>query len=167
MTKLTAQKIIQQLRLRPHPEGGYFRESYRAQGKIPKTVLTGAFKGNRSYSTAIYFLLPKGSRSSFHRILSDEIWHFYLGGPITIFELHNNGKIKKTVLGPLIHKNQKLQYVVPANCWFGAYPNPETKFALAGCTVSPGFDFADFELADRAGLLKRFPKAREEILKLT
>jgi len=165
--KLPAQKIIKRLRLQPHPEGGYFRESYRSSGKIPQSALPRTFKGDRNCSTAIYFLLPKGSKSNFHKIRSDEVWHFYSGGPITIVELRGNGRIKKTVLGPDIQKGQKLQYVVPANCWFGSHPNPKTEFALVGCTVAPGFDFADFKLAKRANLLKTFPRTRQEILRLT
>jgi len=163
MKQLSVEKIIKLLSLESHPEGGYFKETYRSGKKSS----FARFVGKRSHSTAIYFLIPKGQKSSLHRIKSDEVCHFYLGGPITIVEIDSNGKVKKTVLGSNITKNEVLQHVVPAGMWFGAYPNAGTEYALIGCTVSPGFDFKDFELGDKKVLLRKFPKAKKEIELLT
>ena len=159
--------IVKKLGLMPHPEGGFYRETYRSGNSIPQGALPKVFSGDRAYSTAIYFLIPKEGKSSFHRIKSDEAWHFYLGGPMTIVELHPNGEIEKIVLGSNISHEERLQYVVPAGVWFGAYTNPGTDYSVVGCTVAPGFDFSDFEMANREMLLKEFPDAREEIERLT
>lgn len=153
--------------LQRHPEGGYFRESYRSAGLATAAQPPGSLAGPRNFSTAIYFLLPGGDKSNLHRIKSDEVWHFYLGGPLTIAQLRPDGSVEYTVLGRDIKAGQKLQYAVPAGCWFGAFPAVGTDFSLAGCTVAPGFDFKDFELADRAELLKQFPAARQMIERLT
>lgn len=163
----TVEQLIKQLNLQPHPEGGFFAETYRAKENISRTTLPNRFKGDRSFSTAIYFLLPEGSKSSLHRITADEVWHFYLGGPMTVVEIHPDGKILKTILGPDVVAGQKLQHVVPHGVWFGAHPNPGTEFALVGCTVAPGFDFADFEMGNRQALLKLYPQAEAEIIQLT
>ncbi len=163
MKKISVKKIIGLLNLEPHPEGGYFKETYKS---LKKSRFV-RFVGKRSYSTAIYFLIPSGQKSSLHRIKSDEIWHFYLGGPIAIVEINPKGKVIKTVLGSNLAKGEVLQHVVPAGVWFGAYPNFGTEYALVGCTVAPGFDFKDFELGDKRGLLKKFPNAEEEIELLT
>lgn len=162
MFALSVRRLIQHLRLRPHPEGGFYRETYRSSERI--TLPNGR---RRHVSTAIYFLLPRGNISRFHRIQSDEIWHFHLGGPLEIVEIDSRGKPRRTLLGSCLSKGHVLQHVVPAGRWFGAKPIRRTAFALVSCTVSPGFDFADLDLGDRTTLLKRFPKARREILKLT
>ncbi len=139
---------IKTLNLQPHPEGGWFKETYRALGAI----------NGRNFSTAIYFLLEAGQRSVFHRIKSDEIWHFYAGKPLDIHILGQD-TIRLGPDAPLA--------VVPANRWFGARLSPAYGYALVGCTVSPGFDFADFEIARRGELLSQFPEHRDIILALT
>ncbi len=144
--------------LTEHPEGGYFRETYRAAGVIPGT--------GRNFSTAVYYLLASGQRSRLHRLKSDELWHFYLGGPLAVAQLFPDGRTETALLGPDAAAGQRLQHAVPAGCWFGAYPAEGTVYSLVGCTVAPGFDFADFELGDREGLLKAFPAAAELIRKL-
>ncbi|MCX5791153.1 MAG: cupin domain-containing protein [Elusimicrobia bacterium] len=159
MAEPTAEELIRLYGLERHPEGGYFRESYRAAGLATAAEPPGALPGARNFSTAIYFLLPRGARSRLHRIKSDELWHFYLGGPLVIAQLFSDGKIERAVLGRDLLAGQVLQHAVPAGCWFGAYPAPGTDFSFAGCTVAPGFDFSDFELADGAALLRRFPHA--------
>lgn len=161
------QEIVKDLKLEPHPEGGFYREMFRDEGKIPKSALPGRFKGDRNYSTAIYYLLPQGTFSSLHRIPSDEVWHFYSGQSMTVVEITPDGRVIKTVLGQNLAQGEKLQSVVKAGNWFGAYPNAGTEYALVGCTVAPGFDFADFEKGDRTQLLKEFPQAREVIERLT
>lgn len=167
MTSPTVDQLVKQFQLEPHPEGGFFRETYRASEKIPHGSLPKRFKGDRSYSTAIYFLLPVGNFSALHRIPADESWHFYLGGPMTVVQISPEGKVEKIVLGQDILKGQKVQHVVPAGYWFGAYPNPGSEYSFVGCTVAPGFDFADFELGNRAELLKQFPQAKDAITQLT
>ena len=153
----TPEELIARFRLEKHPEGGYYRENYRAAGG----------GGGRSFSTAVYFLLPAGHRSRLHRLKSDEVWHFYAGGPLTVAQFWPDGRTAETAFGSDLAAGQKFQHVVPAGCWFGAYPGPGTEYSFVGCTVAPGFDFADFELADRAALLREFPGAGELIEKLT
>jgi predicted cupin superfamily sugar epimerase len=162
-----AEEIIRRLALQPHPEGGYYAETYRASGTIPHSALPKKFAGDRNWSTAIYCLYPRGTVSKLHRIAADEVWHHYAGGPLTLVEIDRAGRPRKTVLGPNVAAGQRPQHVVPAGVWFGGYPNPESDFCLAGATVAPGFDFAEFELADRTALLEIYPRAREEIMRLT
>lgn len=138
------QKIIITHALLPHPEGGFYKETYRSE-----------------FSTAIFYLLTKGQKSSFHRIKSDEGWHFYQGDSLVIVELTKEGTVKET----LLDKNHP-QYVVPANVWFGAYLPDNSEYAFTGCTVAPAFKFSDFEIADRDKLLLEFPLAKELIKKL-
>jgi uncharacterized protein len=147
---MTADQLIKSLDLKPHPEGGFFRETYRSD-----------------HSTAIYYLLVPGSLSKIHRLKSDEVFHFYMGDPVTWVQLVPGGKPKKTVLGPWLGQGQQVQMVVPANNWFGGLLNEGGNFALMGTTVSPGFEFKDFELGRQEDLLTLFPKAKEEILRLT
>lgn len=153
---LTAEDYIKNLNLNPHPEGGYYRETYRSPLIVKRDSIGQQFTGARSCSTGIYFLLQKGQVSHFHRIKSDEMWHFYQGNPLEIIEVSEDGGLIKTVLGPSILEGQCLQYVVKAGHWFGAQIlNPEkASFALVGCTVAPGFDFKDFELAQNNEIMK-------------
>jgi len=169
MTAITVEKLIELYGLESHPEGGFFVETYRAKGQIAKDALPQTYKGDRDYSTAIYYLLPEGTRSKLHRLpeTSDEIFHFYLGDPMTVVQIMPDGKIVEAVLGHDVAAGQKVQHVIPGGCWFGAYPNPGSRFCLVGCTVAPGFDFADFEMGDRADLLKQYPDAKEIIERLT
>ena len=157
---------IQKLGLSPHPEGGFFRETYRAAGSIPGSVLPSCDHSDRSFSTAIYFLLRSGDRSVFHRIKSDEIWHYHAGASLTIYALDNSNGLKTFVLGdPSLH-DSNFQVVVPAGCWFAAEVNEPGAYVLAGCTVAPGFDFQDFEIADKQQLLEEFPGFGDIIDKL-
>ena len=158
------QQLIAKLDLQPHPEGGFFRETYRAAESAPQRSLPDRFAGNRSYCTAIYFLLRGGDFSAFHRIKSDEMWHFYEGSPLAIHHIEK-GKLVTTILGCI--DNAVPQLVVPAGCWFAAEPVNKDAYALVGCTVAPGFDFADFELADRAAISREFPPLKAIINRLT
>ena len=160
-------QIIDRLKLTPHPEGGYFRETYRAAETIEAAALPQRFGGERSISTAIYFLLEAGQCSHLHRICSDEVWHFYAGDPLIVVEIDAAGGLKTTRLGGDPGADTVYQHVVPAGAWFGATPAEGGRFALVGCTVAPGFDFADFELADRAALLAEYPAHRDWIHRLT
>lgn len=167
MPSITAEELVRLYDLQPHPEGGYYRETYRAKGSIPKGALPKIFKGDRNYSTAIYFLLPEGAVSKIHRIAADELWHFYLGDPLTVASIYPDGRMETVTLGQNVKAEEQVQYMVPAGCWFGAYPHPGSRFSFVGCTVAPGFDFADFEMGNRATLLQQFPHAKEIIERLT
>ncbi|MEK7745089.1 MAG: cupin domain-containing protein [Elusimicrobiota bacterium] len=164
---ISAQELIGLYGLLRHPEGGWFRESHRSAGVIPRSVLPAAFAGQRCYSTAVFFLLQKGERSLLHRLASEEIWHFYLGDPLRLVQLGPEGGAETFLLGQDAAAGQKLQHVVPAGTWFGAFPEPGSEYSFVGATVAPGFDFADFELGRREDLLKRFPRASEHIRELT
>ncbi len=162
----SAEYWIEKLGLIAHPEGGFYRETYRSAENIPKEGLPPRFSGQRNFSTSIYFLLRSQDRSLFHRIKSDELWHFHAGSSLTIYILHD-GQLELKKLGPDPDKGEALQIVVPANCWFGGHINSQDGYVLAGCTVAPGFDFNDFELASRHELLEAFPKFEKEIIRLT
>jgi uncharacterized protein len=155
---MTARYYIDHLQLKPHPEGGFYRETYRSAGTIATSCLPNEVKGDRSFSTAIYFLLQESDFSAFHRIKSDECWHFYEGGTLLIHVLQQNGSYSCTRLGKNIQEGETFQYVVPAGAWFASEPAASSFFTLVGCTVAPGFDFADFEMARKENLLRQFPE---------
>ncbi|NOT75553.1 MAG: cupin domain-containing protein [Cyclobacteriaceae bacterium] len=161
-----AQYWITQLKLQSHPEGGFFKETYRSIESIWATALPDRYADSRSFSTAIYFLLRSEDKSLFHRIKSDEIWHFHAGSALTIYVLNKDG-LSEQKLGPEPENGDSLQVVIPAGSWFGAIVNKPDSFTLAGCTVAPGFDFDDFELANSEKLLKEFPDHSQIIKKLT
>ncbi len=163
----TASYWVEKLGLLRHPEGGYFAETYRAPASIPAGALEGLFPGERRFSTAIYYLLEQGDFSAFHRIRSDELWHFYNGDPLDIFCFNEQGELLQITLGNDPEKGEVLQAVVPAGCWFGSLPASGSRFSLVGCTVAPGFDFEDFEMAVREELLAAYPRFHDVIRKLT
>lgn len=150
----------------PHPEGGYYKETYRSSELITRTTLPLRFVGDRSFSTAIYFLLEKGNFSGFHKIKSDECWHFYAGQTLLIHVLHCNGAVQLIQLGSDIHNDEVFQAMVPAGCWFASEPAANSEFSFVGCTVAPGFDFADFELAKVEELVNDFPQHETFIKRL-
>jgi predicted cupin superfamily sugar epimerase len=162
-----ARELVARLDLQPHPEGGFFRETYRASLTLPGDALAPAFSGARQASTAIYFLLGAGDRSRFHRIRADEVWHFYCGDPLQVVELTETGTVQVTLLGSDFAAGQVPQHVVPAGRWFGACPAPGAAYSLVGCTVAPGFDFADFEMADGSTLMAAHPAAADWIKRLS
>jgi predicted cupin superfamily sugar epimerase len=163
---LNAAQLIQQYNLQPHPEGGWYKETYKSHEHIPADALPKRFGGNRVFSTAIYFLLEQGNFSAFHRIKSDECWHFYAGDPLRVYVLQPNGHLDIIDLGNDIFQGQQFQYIVPANCWFASRPLPGSSFCFVGCTVAPGFDFADFEMADAASLIVKYPQYQNIIKEL-
>jgi uncharacterized protein len=159
---------IKRLGLISHPEGGYYRENYRSDEMIASEGLPVRFAGGgRAFSTAIYFLLAGRDFSAFHRLLSDELWHFYTGAPLTIHELNESGDYSRWTLGCDGEKGEAFQVVIKAGSWFGASLEETDSFALVGCTVAPGFDFRDFEMADRSELIRLYPGHRSLIEKLT
>ena len=157
-------QLIQQYNLQPHPEGGWYRQTYKSKEEISGESLPQRFGGARAFSTAIYFLLEQGNFSAFHRIKSDECWHFYAGHPLLIYIIHQNGELKIISLGNGFEKDQTFQYIVPANCWFAGRPAPGSEYCFVGCTVSPGFEFDDFELAEATSLSDVYPQ-HEAIIK--
>ncbi len=166
----TADELVQALNLAPHPEGGFFRETYRAPSVLPKDALGSQHTGPRSASTAIYFLVTAGSFSALHRIASDEVWHFYAGHPLEVVSIDEEDRLHVVRVGMNLSEGEVPQYVVPQGRWFGsrlAAPHAPDAYALVGCTVAPGFDFADFELADRGALIARYPQHQAIIEALT
>jgi predicted cupin superfamily sugar epimerase len=161
-----AEYWINQLQLLPHPEGGFYKETYRSKENIKLSGMPSRFTAPRSFSTAIYFLLRSQDKSLFHRIKSDELWHFHSGSVLHIYVLNNTG-IDILKLGNDLENGQSLQVTIPANCWFGARVSSPDTYVLSSCTVAPGFDFNDFELADRKTLLKEFSELRDIITDLT
>ena len=163
----TAEYYIKSLELQKHPEGGWFKEVYRSTEEIAKEHLPDRYTGTRHHSTSIYFLLTSDTFSAFHRIKSDELWHFYDGFPVTIYMIDDDGNYSEITLGRDIESGEVLQCVIPHGVWFGAKVNSHDSFCLVGCTVAPGFHFDDFELGEREELLKKFPEHKEIIKKLT
>ena len=161
------EEIIKELDLRPHPEGGYFKETYRSEGAIKQNSLGPNFKSARNYSTCIYFLLTSETFSAFHRIKQDEIWHFYEGSAIRLHTISEVGEHREYHIGNNFSNGQTPQLVVPADHWFAARVTDEHSYALVGCTVSPGFDFDDFELPMRKGLIAKFPQHKTLIREFT
>ncbi len=158
---------IEKLCLQKHPEGGYYKEAYRSDESFPLFSLPPRFKDDRCFSTAIYFLLENDNFSAFHRIKSDEIWHFYKGSSLTLYIITEEGSLKNLQLGDNPLNGEHFQIVVPRNSWFAAHVNASNSFTLLGCTVSPGFDFNDFELANCEDLCKEYPQYETLIKKFT
>lgn len=186
-----AEYWINHLSLQPHPEGGYFREVYRSAEKIQADHLPGRYNGARTMGTAIYYLLRSGECSKLHRLKSDETWHFYRGLPLILHLFSTNGSYSSVRLGDIPENGERYQYTIQAGTWFGvtidnprnnggnpnnadnkasagrvqAVDKPHSEnidFALAGCTVAPGFDFNDFEMAGE-DILKTYPDYRDII----
>ncbi|MBE9480493.1 MAG: cupin domain-containing protein [Bacteroidetes bacterium] len=163
----SAKYWIKKLELTEHPEGGYYKEVYRDDEVIKNEHLPSHFKGNRNYSTAIYFLLDGNDFSAFHKIKSDEIWHFYAGTSLIIYVIDKDGNIKKNVLGNNPEKKEELMAVIPKESWFAAKVIDNNSFSLIGCTVAPGFHFDDFELGNRENMIRQYPEYSSLIIELT
>ena len=165
---LTAERIIKLYNMKPLPEeGGYYIETYRSMEGIDKACIPERFGEERCFSTAIFYLLTPDQKSYLHRLKSDEIYHFYLGDPVTMLQLHPDGTSRLITLGQCIGSGENLQVVVPRGAWFGAFLNPGGRFALMGTTMAPGFELSDYEHGRREVLLSQFPDQAEMILKLT
>ncbi len=164
---MNAEHLIKELSLEKHPEGGYFRETYRADENLPEQFLSPRYGSDRSISTCIYFLLTKDSFSGLHRIASDEIFHFYAGDPVEMVRLFPSGEGERLALGADIEQGQLPQVAVERGTWQGARVAGAGEWALLGCTVAPGFDFADFEMGEREALLNAYPEWRDVIVGFT
>jgi predicted cupin superfamily sugar epimerase len=162
-----AQYWIDHLGLSPHPEGGYYRVTYKSDLTIARSALPSRFHGDRSASTAIYFLLAGNDFSAFHRIAADEVWHFYAGGALIVYVIDAEGNEFELQVGDRPDRGEVFQAVVKAGCWFASRLKGAAGFALVGCTVAPGFEFDDFELATRSELVRAYPAHRQLIEELT
>ena len=160
----TIEYWVENLSLLPHPEGGFYKEMYRSKKAIPADIMEEGLTGSRSLSTGIYFLITEGNFSAFHRIKSDEMWHFYNGDPLVVHVIEKDGTYRKLSIGLDLERGQTPQAVVPAGAWFAS--ESSGGYSLVGCTVSPGFDFADFELADKDKLSQYFPLHTDLISRL-
>ena len=158
---------VKYLQLEPHPEGGWYREVYRASETIARNALPERFSGDRAFATSIYYLLGPGDFSALHRINQDEVWHWYDGAGLSVEVMAPDGGRQTHKLGRDVAAGERPMAVVPAGSWFGARVADEASYTLAGCTVSPGFDFADFDMPSRLDLLQRFPQHREFITRFT
>jgi predicted cupin superfamily sugar epimerase len=166
---LTAEALIHLLHLEPLPrEGGWYRETHRSSLQLPAAALAPHYHAARSAGTAIYYLLTPDTVSALHRLPTDEVFHFYLGDPVEMLQLgptpQDGGRI--LTLGPDIPAGQHVQAVVPAGVWQGSVLRPGGAFTLMGTTMAPGFDFADYEAADRDALIAAFPDFAERISRL-
>jgi predicted cupin superfamily sugar epimerase len=168
MNNLSAEQIIQLLNLQPHPaEGGYFVETYRAAEQLSAAALPERYGQARHHATAIYYLLKPGTFSALHRLKSDEVFHFYLGDPVEMLQLGPDGAGRTLVLGIDLAGGQRPQVLAPRGVWQGSRLLPGGRFALLGCTVAPGFDYADYQHGDRAALVAAYPAFRARIEALT
>lgn len=162
---------IEKLRLEKHPEGGYFREVFRSTDVLEMDSLPERFPGDRYTLTCIYFLLEKNSFSAFHRLESDELWHYHAGDPLTIYLLnpHKEGPEALTTLhlGPHVDQDQALTIAIPHGNWFAARVDQGGSYSMVSCSVAPGFDYDDFYLAERDLLLTVFPEHEDIIVQLT
>ena len=163
----TADYWRKKLQLVAHVEGGSFKEIYRSPLILATEQLPSGFAGNRNCCTGIYFLLERGQFSAFHRIASDEQWHFYFGDPLTVFEIEKNGQLKEHTLGKDPQRSEHFHCAIQAGSWFASTVSPGGEYSLVGCTVAPGFDYADFQLANREDLIEQFPQHSSLITSLT
>jgi len=152
------QQIVQSLGLTPHPEGGYYKETYRSAGSIKANSLGNEYEGERNYSTAIYYLLSSDVFSAFHKINQDETWHFYDGSALDLHIIDKNGHYQLVKIGREIEKGEVPQFTVKGGDWFGASVSKKNSYSLCGCTVAPGFDFRDFDMPDTDMLIQKFPQ---------
>lgn len=158
---------INRLGLSPHPEGGYFRETYRSPLLLTHAHLPERYGSDRACATAIYFLLEGGQVSKFHRLRSDELWFHHAGSSLTLSLIEPDGAARQFALGQDIDNGEQPQLLLPRNRWFGASVNRENSYTLVSCVVAPGFDFEDFELATRDHLLSMYPQHQTTIEHLT
>jgi predicted cupin superfamily sugar epimerase len=163
----TSKDFVRFLEMDSHVEGGYYKETYRSNLVIPSESLPNRFKGDRSASTHIYFLLEFGQCSKLHRIAADEHWHFYAGQTLEVYEIKKDGTLVVHKLGNRLDIGELFHTVIESGSWFGSRCMVPNSYSLVGCTVAPGFDFQDFIMADRDKLLMEFPHLESLIMELT
>lgn len=168
MRMLSAEDIIRLLNLKPLQfEGGFYSETYRSPERLSAGSLPDRYKIDKAFSSAIYYLLTPDTKSKLHRLPTDEIYHFYLGDPVVILLLYPDGKGETIILGPDIERGHHVQFVVPRGVWQGSHLIVGGRFALMGTTMSPGFDFEDYEAGNRERLIEKYPNFRRRIELLT
>jgi predicted cupin superfamily sugar epimerase len=153
--------------MQAHPEGGYYKEIWRAAGEIPADALPEGYAGPRNYGTSILYMLIGKDISRMHRLISDEIWYYHTGGPVAIHILAPDGEYRCVTLGLDPDKGEAFQAVIPAGSWFGAEVAERNSYSLVGCVVAPGFDFKDWELANVDELCRQYPMHREWLIRLS
>jgi predicted cupin superfamily sugar epimerase len=158
--------MVNHYQMQPHPEGGFYKQTYRSNEYLNAEHLPERFGGERVISTAIYFLLEGNQFSAFHRIKSDELWHFYYGTSLNIYVIHKDGSLEIIKLGNNPEAGEQFQAVVKAGCWFASKLVKGEGFSFVGCTVAPSFDFTDFELAKTEELVKEYPQHKDLIMQL-
>ncbi len=158
--------LTEYLDLKPHPEGGFFSETYRSKEIYPKDKLPERYNSDRCFFTSIFFLITENSFSAFHKLQTDEIWHFYEGNPVELFIITQNRELLKIVLGDKPEYGMRYTHLVEKNCWLAAKLE-SGNYALTGCTVAPGFEYEDLEMGDRKKLVNEFPEYKEIIERLT
>ncbi len=163
----TVPDLIRQFQLVAHPEGGYFNETYVSPDMIPSGGLPSRYASERRSAKAIYFLLPGDHVSKFHRVKCEEAWCFHLGEGLTLFVIYPDGSLQELSLGLDIERGEHPQIIIPHNVWFGAKVNKKNAYAFVSCITAPGFEYEDFELAERNALLQEYPQHRELIVSLT
>lgn len=163
----TASYWKEKLQMVSHVEGGAYKETYRSGLTFPQQVLTTMHRGVRNSATAIYFLLEHGDFSAFHRIASDEMWHYYDGAGLVVYEIKPHGSLHMHRLGLDMDTGEQPQVLIPAGSWFASRVEVHESYCLCGCTVSPGFDFEDFELASKSVLQQQYPQHADIIAQLT
>ncbi len=163
----TAQQLIERLRLTPHPEGGYDRETYRSGERIAHNALPSRYNGARSFGTAVYYLLTADTFSAIHRVQTDEVWHFYYGDSVELLQLLPGGSGLLVTLGSDVEGGMQPQVLVPRGTWQGARLSEDGEYALLGTTVAPGFEFTDFQLGYRHELLRSHAQFTDMIVALT
>ncbi|RPI12666.1 MAG: cupin domain-containing protein [Ignavibacteriae bacterium] len=159
----TSNYWIEKLKLQKHPEGGYFKEVYKAKEMIKKEHLPKRYSGDRFHSTSIYFLITPDNFSAFHRIKSDETWHFYYGSSLSLHIISKKGEYLSIKLGNNPENGEVFQYTVEKGDWFAASVDEKDSYSLLGCTVSPGFDYDDFEMGKKDELTENFPQFKKLI----
>lgn len=163
---MTKEKIIEALGLIKHPEGGFYKETFRSEVLLTNASLP-QHNGDRSASTAIYFLITNENFSAFHKVIQDESWFFHFGDPITLYMISPSGELTEVIIGSDIMNGEQLQFTVPGNHWFAAKSTGSNGFSLVSCTVAPGFEFNDFTLAVQSELEHEFPEHSAIIRELT
>lgn len=163
----TVERIIDILKLEPHPEGGYYTQTYKTDESLPGDYLPERYGGSRSFGTAIYYLLTPDTFSTMHRVKSDELFHFYSGDPVEMLQLFPDGTGKTVIIGSNLEEGMLPQVIVPRGVWQGCRLLPGGEYALMGTTVSPGFEFSDYEEAKRSVLIRHYPAFDHLIIALT
>ena len=166
-TSKMIETLIHKYDLKPHPEGGFGQLLYEDPGVLDQVSLPNEYNGSRPYWNGIYFLLPEGTRSILHRLRMNELWNFYLGGPLQLFQISPDGEFTTITLGANITAGQEVAHVFPKGHWIGAKPMEGSGFSLVSCITAPGFTFDDWEKGQRELLLKQFPHLEKTILILT